>query len=256
MTGLDIRGLSAAYGRRKILDRLALPPLAPGEVVALLGANGAGKSTLLKSLAGVIRATGEARLDGAPLLDLASAARARQVGYLPQNLPAASSLVAYEAVEGALRATRPDLPRRAREGRIETAFATLGLVGLALRRLDTLSGGQRQLVALAQVLARQPRLMLLDEPTSALDLRWQLFVLEAVRDAARRDGAVALVAIHDINLALRFADRVALLKDGGILAADALTPELLAAAYGVEARVETCSRGHRVVIADRALAAP
>lgn len=256
MTGLDIRGLSAAYGRRKILDRLALPPLAPGEVVALLGANGAGKSTLLKSLAGVIRATGEARLDGAPLLDLAPAARARQVGYLPQNLPAASSLVAYEAVEGALRATRPDLPRRAREGRIETAFATLGLVGLALRRLDTLSGGQRQLVVLAQVLARQPRLMLLDEPTSALDLRWQLFVLEAVRDAARRDGAVALVAIHDINLALRFADRVALLKDGGILAADALTPELLAAAYGVEARVETCSRGHRVVIADRALAAP
>lgn len=256
MTGLHVRALSAAYGRRAVLDSLALPAIRAGEVVALLGANGAGKSTLLKGLAGVIRASGEVRLGDAPLLALAPAARARAVGYLPQNLPAASSLVAYEAVEGALRATLPELPKRARDGRIETAFATLGLVGLALRRLDTLSGGQRQLVALAQVLARAPALMLLDEPTSALDLRWQLFVLEAVRDAARRDGAIGLVAIHDINLALRFADRVAVLKDGEVLAADTLTPDLLAAAYGVEARVETCSRGHRVVIADRALAVP
>ncbi len=253
MTGLRIASLSAAYGRRAVLDRLALPGIAPGEVVALLGANGAGKSTLLKSLAGAMRAEGDATLDDAPLLALAPAARARAVGYLPQSLPDASSLVAYEAVEGALRATLPELPRRTREARIEATFATLGLAGLALRRLDTLSGGQRQLVALAQVLARAPRLMLLDEPTSALDLRWQLFVLEAVRDAARRDGAVALVAIHDINLALRFADRVAVLKDGRVLAADALTPDILAAAYGVAARVETCSRGHRVVIADRAL---
>lgn len=254
MSGLAVRSVSAAYGRRTVLDRLALPPFAPGEVVALLGANGAGKSTLLKSLSGALPARGEARLGEADLLALAPAARARAVGYLPQNLPDASSLVAYEAVEGALRATLPELPRHAREARIEATFAALGLAALGLRRLDTLSGGQRQLVALAQVLARAPRLMLLDEPTSALDLRWQLFVLEAVRGAARRDGAVALVAIHDINLALRFADRVAVLKDGRVLAADALTPDILAAAYGVAARVETCSLGHRIVVADRALA--
>lgn len=254
MSGLDIRALSAAYGRRAVLDRLALPPIAPGEVVALLGANGAGKSTLLKSLAGVLPARGEAWLGADELFALAPAARARLVGYLPQSLPAASSLVGYEAVEGALRATLPELPRRAREARLAEAFSCLGLTGLALRRLDTLSGGQRQLIALAQVLARAPRLMLLDEPTSALDLRWQLFVLEAVREAARRDDAVALVAIHDINLALRFADRVAVLKDGRVLAADALTPDILAAAYGVAARVETCSLGHRIVVADRALA--
>lgn len=258
MTGLRIETLAAAYGRKRILDGLALPPLAPGSVTALLGANGAGKSTLLKTLAGVHPGEGRVRLDGMALMDMPQRARAGVVGYLPQTLPSGSSLVAYEVVSAALRAALPDLAGPARDARLEATFARLGIGELALRRLDSLSGGQRQLVALAQVFARAPRLMLLDEPTSALDLRWQIFVLAAVREAARRDGSVALVAIHDINLALRFADAVAVLKDGDVLAfgpaRDALTPEILGRAYGVAARVESCSRGYAVVIADRALA--
>ena len=258
MTGLRIDTLAAAYGRKRILDGFALPLLAPGSVTALLGANGAGKSTLLKSLAGVHRAEGRVDLDGTALMEMPQCERAGVVGYLPQTLPSGSSLVAYEVVAAALRAALPGLVGAARDGRLEATFARLGIADLALRRLDSLSGGQRQLVALAQVLARAPRLMLLDEPTSALDLRWQIFVLEAVREAARRDGSVALVAIHDINLALRFTDAVAVLKDGKVLAfgdsRDALTPEILGQAYGVAARVESCSHGYSIVIADRALA--
>ncbi|MGE4528659.1 MAG: ABC transporter ATP-binding protein [Rhodospirillaceae bacterium] len=258
MTGLRIDTVSAGYGCKRILDGFTLPRLAPGSVTALLGANGAGKSTLLKSLAGVLRTEGRVGLDDTALMEMPQRARAAVVGYLPQTLPSGSSLVAYEVVAAALRAAVPDLTGSARAARIEETFARLGIGGLALRRLDSLSGGQRQLVALAQVFARTPRLMLLDEPTSALDLRWQIFVLEAVREAARRDGSIALVAIHDINLALRFADSVAVLKDGRPLtfgaARTALTPEILGAAYGVSARVESCSRGYAVVIADRALA--
>jgi len=259
MTGLHVASLTAAYGRKRILNGFSLPSLAPGSVTALLGANGAGKSTLLKSLAGVLPAEGRVDIGDAELMAMPRRTRAGMVGYLPQSLPGGSSLVAYEVVAAALRAASPSLVGSARDARLEATFRRLGIGELALRRLDSLSGGQRQLVALAQVLARAPRLMLLDEPTSALDLRWQIFVLETVREAVRRDGGVALVAIHDINLALRFADAIAVLKDGRALAfgpaRTALTPELLTAAYGVSARVESCSHGYALVVVDHALAA-
>jgi len=102
-------------------------------------------------------------------------------------------------------------------------------------------------------------LMLLDEPTSALDLHWQLNVLNAVRDATSRTGSIALVASHDLNLALRYCDQILVLSPGGqaVLGtpAQVLTPELLARTYGIEARIERCSRGHPIVLADRPLSA-
>ncbi|MBO6852024.1 MAG: ABC transporter ATP-binding protein, partial [Marinobacter sp.] len=141
---------------------------------------------------------------------------------------------------------------------IETVFATLGIRDLALRSLAEMSGGQRQMVVLAQVLVRQPGLMLLDEPTSALDLHWQLNVLNAVHAATWQRGAIALVASHDLNLALRFCDQVLVLSPGGHACLgrpqDTLTPALLARTYGIEARIERCSRGHPIVLADRPLA--
>ena len=135
--------------------------------------------------------------------------------------------------------------------------AALGLQALALRRLDELSGGQRQMVGLAQVIVRAPRLLLLDEPTSALDLRWQLQVLQAVRAMVQQQGAIGLVAVHDLNLALRFCQHVLVLGGGRVLAAgdpaQVLTPALLQQAYGVQARVERCSQGNLLVLADAAL---
>lgn len=258
MSGLSLAGFSTGYGRRLVLDGIDLAPVAPGSLVAVLGANGAGKSTLLKALAGLRGAHGRAVLDGADLLALPVGRRARQVGYLPQSIPQASSLIAYEAVLSALRATDPLLPRVEAEGRIEEAFDALEVKPLALSKLGELSGGQRQMIGLAQVIVRRPRLMLLDEPTSALDLRWQLAVLQTVRALAAGQGAVGLVAIHDINLALRFCDRVLVLGGGRVLAdggAEALTPEVLRRAYGIEGRVEACSQGHPLVVADRALPA-
>ncbi|AGK47238.1 ABC transporter family protein [Burkholderia thailandensis MSMB121] len=87
-----------------------------------------------------------------------------------------------------------------------------------MKPLDSLSGGQRQMVGLAQVLVRHTPLLLLDEPTSALDLRWQLLALEAMRDAASRRAAIVVVAMHDLNLASRFCDRMVLLGPDGVLA--------------------------------------
>jgi iron complex transport system ATP-binding protein len=256
--GLELRRLSAGYPRRPVLEGLDLECIAPGTLAALVGPNAVGKSTLLKAIAGLhpVRG-GQVLLDGADLATSTPRERLRRVGYLPQALPQASSLVAYEAMLAALRASRADLNREHAEAAIARVFATLGLDALALRPLNELSGGQRQMIGLAQVLVRAPRLLLLDEPTSALDLRWQLQVLQAVRAQVEQGRTLAVMAVHDLNLALRFCDRIVVLGQGRALAAgrpaEVLTPALLQAAYGVRARVEHCSLGHPLVLADEAV---
>lgn len=257
MSGLKIEQLDAGYRRQRVIHALDLAEVAPGSLVALVGANAAGKSTLLRTLAGLLPAQGgAASLAGENLLRLDASRRRRLIGYLPQSLPAAGSLYAWEAVQAALQTTRPDLARGEADARCEVLFERLGLQALALRRMNELSGGQRQMVGLAQLIVREPRLLLLDEPTSALDPRWQLEVLGSVRKLAHEHGATALIALHDLNLALRCCDQVLVLAQGRRLAsgtpAEAMTPTVLRAAYGVEGRVETCSRGATVVYIDRA----
>lgn len=253
--GLTIAGITAGYGGRPVLEGISLAPVAPGTLVALLGPNAVGKSTLLRGLAGLGRLSGRVTLDNRVLADMPPADRFARIAYLPQSLPQPTSLLAYEAVTSALRAGKPPEPDAAEQA-VEAAFADLGIRDLALRRLDQLSGGQRQMVGLAQLLVRRPRLMLLDEPTSALDLRWQLRVLETVRATADRTGAIAIVAAHDLNLALRFCDRAVVLARGGVLADGAplevMTAAVLRSAFGVEGRIECCSAGYPLVVAERA----
>jgi len=255
--GLEVCGLTAGYGARQVLTDLSLPLLPPGTLAAVVGANAAGKSTLLKAIAGLRPARGQVLLDGEDLGRLGLAARLARVGYLPQQLPQGTALVVYEAIVSALRASRRDLTAADAEAAVERVFDSLALRPLALRRLDELSGGQRQMVGLAQTMVRDPKLLLLDEPTSALDLRWQLQVLETVRALTRRHQTVGLIAIHDLNLALRFCDRIVVLGNGGLLAAGdpaaAFNAETLRRAYGVEGRVESCSLGYRIVLVDRTL---
>ncbi|GDY36353.1 MULTISPECIES: ABC transporter ATP-binding protein [unclassified Acidovorax] len=256
-TGFALEQLTAGYPGRPVLQGVTLPAVPAGTLVAVVGPNAVGKSTLLKAVAGLRPSQGRVLLEGTDLATLPPRERLRRVGYLPQALPQSTSLVAYETWQSALRASRSEWSSAQREAAIESVVAALGLQALALRRLDELSGGQRQMVGLAQVIVRAPRLLLLDEPTSALDLRWQLQVLQAVRAMAQQQGAVGLVAVHDLNLALRFCQHVLVLGGGSVLAAgdpaEVLTPALLQRAYGVLARVERCSEGNLLVLADTAL---
>ena len=256
-TGLWMQDLSTGYPRHPVLQALSLAPMPPGPLAAVVDPNAVGKSTLLKAIAGLRPSAGQIWLDGKDLGQLPARRRLHQIGYLPQALPQASSLLAYEAMQGALRVGRPGLDRAGVEAAIEHIFTALDLRHLALRRLDELSGGQRQMVGLAQVVVREPRLMLLDEPTSALDLRWQLQVLQTVRALVDSQQGIALVALHDLNLALRFCNHLIVLGGGQVLAAgapaDIFTPALLERAYGVRAQVERCSQGHLTVLVDEAL---
>ncbi|WP_024930223.1 ABC transporter ATP-binding protein [Methylophilus sp. OH31] len=254
---LVLKQFGVSYGRHQLLKDINTDILPAGQIIALVGANGAGKSSTLRALSGLCHMHGQALLDGQDLGQLPMVTRARQVAYMPQSLPQASSLTVYETVLSAIRTTSPQLSATVSHQRIEQVFTTLGLHLLAMRPLIELSGGQRQMVGLAQLLAREPRLLLLDEPTSALDLRWQLCLLEALRAHVTQQQTVCLMAIHDLNLAIRFCDTMLVMAHGRLIArgspSQILTPALLQAAYGIEARIEPCSLGTPMVIAERAM---
>lgn len=256
MMALQIENLSVRYGQHQVLNNLKLGPVSGGQLIGVIGRNGAGKSTLLKAITGLVSHQGTISLNQQPLASMGGPRRSSQLAYLPQTLPQASSLTAYEMVYSSFRAVAGNLSRTQIEQSLENVFKQLGIYHLALRRLDQLSGGQRQMVGLAQVLTREPQLLLLDEPTSALDLHWQLNVLQAVTQSLKQRDHIGLIAIHDINLALRFCDQLMVLGQGQVLAMgssqDVLTPTLLKQAYGVEARIETCSQGRPIVLCDSA----
>jgi iron complex transport system ATP-binding protein len=257
MRGLGIHALSVMYGRRRVLDSLDADMLPRGHVSALLGPNGSGKSTLLRALAGLARArAGTLSLDGEPLALSIATARSHSVVYLPQSLPAGVRLQVLESVLVAARATRGSKSaRHADDAKQALAVLTrLGIGDLALRTLDSLSGGQRQLVGLAQALVRDPQVLLLDEPLSALDLNHQFQVMSVLRDITRERDLVTVVVLHDINAAMRGCDYAMLLHEGRIAQigppAEVVTPAALARVFGVRARVEPCSRGHLQVVID------
>ncbi|MBX2831747.1 MAG: ABC transporter ATP-binding protein [Rhodospirillales bacterium] len=254
MTKLDIRDLVIAHGKNTILTDITLGSFAPGSVVGVLGPNGVGKSSFLRSLAGLAPYGGSVTLDGDENRKLSHNQRARKVAYLPQTLPQATNLVAYEAVISACRAVRHDLPHDHVEELAERVFDRLNIRHIAFQPLNRMSGGQRQMVGLAQILVREPDIMLLDEPTSALDLRWQLGVLDVVRNLVKDKQGLALIALHDINLAMRHCDTLILFGEGGVLSHGtpdtAMTPDILSRAYHVEGRIETCSQGSPFIIVD------
>ncbi|MFV1850082.1 MAG: ABC transporter ATP-binding protein [Thalassospira sp.] len=254
MTRLHIRDLVIAHGKKTILSEITLKSFAPGSVVGVLGPNGVGKSSFLRTLAGLAKYDGSITYDGAENRKLSHNERARKVAYLPQTLPQPTNLVAYEAIISACRAVRPDLMRSDVEQLTERVFERLNISHIALQPLSRMSGGQRQMVGLAQIIVREPDIMLLDEPTSALDLRWQLGVLDVVKNLVKDKQGLALIALHDINLAMRHCDHLILFGEGGVLShgspETAMTPEMLMRAYQVEGRIETCSQGSPFIIVD------
>ena len=245
---LATSGLCHSAGGQAILDRVELA-VTSGERIALLGANGAGKSTLLEILSGVRAPTaGQVLLDGRALPTIGRGELARQIASVPQNevLPPDLSVLAAVLMGRAPHQRGFGL---ASEGDVELcrqALTRVNLVGFDERQLGTLSGGERQRVLIARALVQQPRLLLLDEPTAALDLRHTLIVAAIVEELAGQ-GVAVISALHDLNLAPRFARRVLFLHRGRIVidaaAEQALTPEQLSPLLEVElARAEVAGR--------------
>lgn len=252
--GLQIRDFNAGYPKRPVIRHLNVPMLPRGKITVLLGPNGSGKSTLLRSLAGLNRAEGQLMLDGHDLMPMPFARRAEQVVYLPQTLPAGVHLHVLESIIVAQRASGGKSKVTDGTDKVMTLLRQLGIEHLALSYLDQLSGGQKQLVGLAQSLIRQPSLLLLDEPLSALDLNYQFHVMDLVRQETQKRNIVTVVVVHDINIALRHGDRVLMLKDGHLIADGepeaVITADSLARVYGVRGRIERCSQGTPQILID------
>jgi len=253
---LELNHLRVAYGAREIIADLSVQALQPGQIVALLGPNGSGKSTLLKAVAGLLPLRhGSVTLHGRDLTRAKFEARAQHVVYLPQSLPAAAHLRVFESVLVAANAS-PFGGKASSDdvARVNDILQRLGIGHLAMRLLAHLSGGQRQLVGLAQAMIRRPRLLLLDEPLSALDLNFQFHVMDLLAQETRAHALVTVVVLHDLNIALRHADQVLLLRAGSLTAqgrpAEVITPASLAHVYGVRGRIESCSHGMPTMMID------
>ena len=240
----EVTRLGVDRGQQSILHDLDFT-LKPGVLTALLGPNGCGKSTLLQALAGILPSRGQLRFNGKDITPV----RARRgiCAYMPQDGGANSALIAIEVV---LLGRLASLGLRVPDALLEEAqnmLARFGLADLAGRGLGALSGGQRQMVFLAQALFANPKVLLLDEPTSALDLRHQLIVLDHVRRVCAERGIIAVAALHDLSQAARHASEVICLGGGGVLAqgfpADILRPDLLRRLYGVHVEVLTGADG-------------
>ncbi|SHI23930.1 ABC transporter ATP-binding protein [Pollutimonas bauzanensis] len=251
---LQVGGLSCTLGANHVLRKLSLPALRGGQLVALLGRNGSGKSTLLRSIAGLVPARADTlMLDGEDLRPLGARARAAAIRYLPQSLPDFVHLTVTEAVLVALKA-RAAVSTAAAMQKAAAVLGDLGLEHLGSCFLDELSGGQKQLVGLAQALVHEPAVLLLDEPLASLDLNYQHHVMQMLSGLALARGLLIIIVLHDLNIALRYANAALLLHDGALLASGeppaVITAPHLAQAFLVRARVERCSQGRSNVFVD------
>ena len=242
--GLQARDVSVRLGGAQILDSASLDAR-PGELLGLLGPNGAGKSTLLRVMAGMLKPdAGEVRFDGALLDTMAAGERARRIAFMPQH----DAQHPFTALETVLMGRYPHLGRFELEGAgdREIARAAMGRTDTSdfeTRQLDTLSGGERQRVLLARTLAQQATILLLDEPAANLDLKHRLSIMNVLRAEIREREIAVVMALHDLSLAGRYCDRLALMSNGAIAAEgappDVLTPANLRQAFEVETFVES-----------------
>ena len=219
MTALTVSGLTFAYGARTVLHQTGFAPLRSGRLTALIGPNASGKSTLFRLIAGLLRpAAGTIALGDLDLATLSPRNRVRRVCFMPQFFAANAALTVFDVVMMAhkhlqgWRVTDEDMHS------VGTALHDGGIGHLAEAHVSELSGGQSQMVSVMQALVRKSDVYLFDEPTSALDLRHQLDVLGRIRRAVIERDAVGIVALHDLNLAARFADHLILLGQGQVLA--------------------------------------
>ena len=238
---LKVESVSQGYGDNTVIEGISFE-LEKGSLVSVLGPNGSGKSTLIKTVCGMMRPrSGIISVDGKDISEMGPKEMSRSLGYVPQKYVQIDYMKVFDAV---LIGRAPYMSWSYSEEdfeHAESAMERMGIMDLADRYVNDLSGGQLQKIIIARALAQDPDYYILDEPTSALDLRNQMVALRTVKDIVSSGDSGALVALHDLNLAMRFSDVTIMLKDGGIHAVgrpeDVITEDSIRAVYGVSSEI-------------------
>ena len=246
---LDVAGVSFSYNSRTVLEKVRFR-VQEGELMAILGPNGVGKTTLLKCINAILRPSrGSVLIGDENVLTLNGQAIARKIGYVAQTTQA-NRMSVFDAI---LMGRRPHINWKVSQKDLATvdgAIRILGLSHLSMRYIDQLSGGELQKVAIARALVQEPRLLLLDEPTSSLDLKNQEEILKIIRRVVREHPVGAVMTMHDLNTALRYADTFLFLKDGTIFSrggVDEITPAMVEEIYGLPVEIVR-HRGNSLIV--------
>lgn len=223
--------------------------IAKGDFVALVGPNGSGKSTLIKCINGILKIRkGTVLIDEQTLPSIRPETLARHMGYVPQNEPRNLPLTVFDTV---LLGRKPYINWKPAANDLEVTaqvIKALHLENLSMKDVSKLSGGQQQTVFIARALAQEPDVLLLDEPTANLDLRHQIEVMELLKKLSEK-GLTVIIAIHDINIAARYAGSLMMLKEGRIFAQggkEIVNQENIERLYGI--KVHILQNGNHIYI--------
>ena len=249
-----VESLRYSYGPKEVLHGVDFE-IDSGEVVALLGPNGSGKSTLIRTVCNIDRPTsGRILIDGKDIASMDIEELAKIISYVPQS----GQYAEYDTVlDTVLVGRSPHMgwePTERDLEAVQNAMEYMGTLDLADQYINELSGGQRQRVFISRSIAQEPKMFVFDEPTSSLDLKYQFDSMKMMAELVHKDDSIMLVALHDLNLALRFCDRIVMIKDGNVVCdgtpEGVLTSELIESVYGVKTKITDTDEGKFILAYD------
>lgn len=249
---LKIENLYFSYGGSEDVLRGANLTLAEGEVGILLGKNGSGKTTLFRSLLGIVKPKkGSITFRGENLLKMGRVQRARRIAYVPQDIQFGALTVFDSVLMGRISYFGIQAGKEDYEA-VETLLQDMGLLEMAHRNVEALSGGERQKIAIARAMAQAPQMMVFDEPTGNLDIANEQLIIREAKKLAREKNIAILASLHDLNQALALGDKFFFLKDGIVKyagGAETFTPEVIKDIF--DADVELLQKDGKTVIVNK-----
>jgi iron complex transport system ATP-binding protein len=236
----DIREVEFGYQRASTIKDISFS-VDKGDVLTILGPNGVGKTTLLKCLNRVLTPRdGTIMLDEKPIEFYSRREIAKKIGYVPQR-GALSGMTVFDSI---LLGRKPHIKWDASDRDLKITGKVIDLMGLeklSLRKINEISGGEYQMVQIARALAQEPKVILLDEPTSSLDLKNQHVIMSIIQKIVTIKDMAAIMAVHDLNQAIRYSNKFLIMKNGELLATggkEIITPDIIKEVYEIEVMVE------------------